>query len=103
MAVDYVRELLRQERYSISVHAKGRSLRRDMDDEAVRSCIFGGLIVQEYPSRTPLPRCVIRTAKTSFRPVEVVCDIDYEHDWLTIVTVVRSRQKRSARRRPRRR
>jgi hypothetical protein len=98
MDIEFIRELVRSKRYSTIEHSEARKARRVIVEEEIQTAILGGLIVQEYPNHDPLPRCVIRSTADAHRPLEVVCDVDYQSEWLTIVSVMRSKSRRRGRR-----
>lgn len=99
MDIDFIRQLVRQKRYTLSRHSDTRRARRNVPLEEIEAAILGGIIIQEYPNHQPLPRCVIRSTATTQRPIEVVCDVSYEEEWMTIVTVMRGKTRRSRRKR----
>ncbi len=99
MDIDFIKELVQQKRYTLSKHSDTRKSRRSIPLQEIEVAILGGVVIQEYPNHQPLPRCVIRSTATTHRPIEVVCDVSYEEEWLTIVTVTRGKIRQSGRRR----
>jgi hypothetical protein len=98
MDIEFIRDLIRSKRYSTIEHSELRKKKRVIAEEDIQSAILGGEIVKEYPNRNPLPRCVIRSMETTYQPLEVVCDVDEQSGWLTIVSVMRSKSRRRSRR-----
>jgi hypothetical protein len=68
-------------------HADLRVEQRIFDPSIVISAILGGVVIQEFPSHQPLPRMVFRSTESTYEPIEVVCDVDYEEERVIIVTV----------------
>ena len=98
MDIDFLRRLVQHKRYTLSRHSDTRRARRSVPLQEIEAAILGGIIIQEHPNHQPLPRCVIRSTATTRRPIEVVCDVSYEEEWLTIVTVMRGKTRRGIRR-----
>lgn len=97
MDIEHIRDLVRKGRYSFIEHSDVRKNQRTIFLDDIVVAILGGVVVQEYPNNIPLPRLVIRGIKPGIRPIEVICDLDYETDMVIIVSVERSKSKKSRR------
>lgn len=96
MDPDYVRNLVYQRKVDFVEHADIRVEQRIFNPSVVISAILGGVVIQEYPSHQPLPRMVFRSTESTYEPIEVVCDIDYEEERVIIVTVKFGKSRKKA-------
>lgn len=94
MDIEYIKDLVRQGRFSVSEHAALRKLQRGIFDDEIVSTILEGRTIQEYPNAIPYPRAVFRSYRAAISPIEVVCDIDEEYEEVIIVTVEKARSRR---------
>lgn len=82
--IDEIRNLVRQNKYSIKQHAHQRMVERDIFMDDIESVILLGEVIENNPHNKPYPTYLfMRFVKSN--PLYVVCALS--KNWLYIITV----------------
>ena len=84
--IDKLRELIREERYQISVHANEEMSKDDLIAVDVENALLTGKIIKRFTRNARGTRYEVNGQACDGRPMAVICRI-LDNGWLRIVTV----------------
>lgn len=88
--IEEIREAIRAERYLVSRHSFEEADVDRLEVETVLdSVVRTGEIIEDYPKREPLPRCLVLGFTRNGIPVHSVWEVGDLPGWVAIVTVYR--------------
>ena len=71
MTIDEIRQLIREGRYEISIHAQQERLEDDLDVEEIEQAVLDGELLEEYPNDPRGPSCLVG-GQAEAKPIHVV-------------------------------
>ncbi len=71
MSIDEIKQLIREGRYEVSIHAQQERLEDDLDIEEIESAVLQGELIEDYPTDPRGPSCLVG-GLTGAKPIHVV-------------------------------
>ncbi|WHZ24816.1 MAG: hypothetical protein OJF47_003928 [Nitrospira sp.] len=71
MTIDEIRQLVRDGRYEVSIHAQQERLEDDLDIDEIEKAVLQGELIEEYPNDPRGPSCLVG-GMAGVKPIHVV-------------------------------
>ena len=84
MDINEIRDMIKKDRYDLTVHALKRRIERKISTSDIENAIVNGEIIEEYPEDFPYPSGLINGFINDNEPIHIVCAIA---DRIKIITL----------------
>jgi len=94
MKIEDIIQAIRSDRLRITDHADEEARADKLSFDEVFFSVFKGEIIEDYPSDTPYPSCLIHGETFTGMPVHSVWAFNNDNGWAVLITVYRPDPKR---------
>lgn len=82
LTIDTLRELCKQRAFQWTAHVVARLQERQIDPSDIKSCIYTGRIIEQYPNDYPFPSCLVLGYTKAGKVLHTVVGVGADYLWL---------------------